>query len=194
LIFKPGKTDFCSISNLRRNTGEARFHTIIPFGEGCDASLHFNPANAVNAQRRCPPVEGLRASLSLALSGCFHAGVFRSRAVPVRFVDSGHRAAAYEDREGALWLGTENSGVTRYYRGRFTTYTTQHGLASNKGGFWSVNDQRLYRFVNGRLTLWTRREALPNSNIHSVAEDQKGALWLATDNAGVIKIENGRVA
>jgi signal transduction histidine kinase/ligand-binding sensor domain-containing protein len=37
----------------------------------------------------------------------------------------------YQDGQGDLWSITENSGLTRLQRGRFTTYTTAHGLPTN---------------------------------------------------------------
>ncbi len=37
----------------------------------------------------------------------------------------------YLDAKGDLWFGTEDSGVTRYHHGSFTTYTTAQGLPSN---------------------------------------------------------------
>ena len=37
----------------------------------------------------------------------------------------------YEDAQGDLWASTENTGLTRLHQGRFTTYTTEHGLAKN---------------------------------------------------------------
>ncbi len=37
----------------------------------------------------------------------------------------------YEDGQGDLWASTENSGLTRLQQGRFTTYTTAHGLSDN---------------------------------------------------------------
>ena len=161
-------------------------------------------------------------------------------------IESNRFTELYEDLNGALWLGTENSGLTRYYRGEFTTYTTQNGLSSNvirgvfgdqdgnvsvlsgekvmrwangqfrhdaphifsihahcgqtvfhrnnRGGVWCVSHSSLSRFVNGRLTSWTRQDGLPSLNISAVAEDSKGTLWVATRDAGLVKIEAGRVA
>jgi signal transduction histidine kinase/ligand-binding sensor domain-containing protein len=37
----------------------------------------------------------------------------------------------YEDGDGDLWAGTESSGLARLHEGRFTTYTTVHGLPNN---------------------------------------------------------------
>ncbi|MGH9841277.1 MAG: sensor histidine kinase [Blastocatellia bacterium] len=160
-------------------------------------------------------------------------------------INSNRFIALYEDREGALWLGTENGGVTRYHRGSFTTYTTQHGLPGNvvsgvsgdkdgnvwllldsrvtrwangqftpavsfhhtnqlgdgltviqpdkQGGLWGADKSALSRFTGGRLTKWTRQDGLPSLNIYSVAADGQGALWAATRDAGLLKIESGRV-
>ena len=39
--------------------------------------------------------------------------------------------AVYESRDGSVWAGTLNGGVSKFKDGRFTTYTTTNGLASN---------------------------------------------------------------
>src|SRR5260370_3755324 len=37
----------------------------------------------------------------------------------------------YETRDGSVWTGTLNGGVSNFKDGHFTTYTTNNGLASN---------------------------------------------------------------
>jgi ligand-binding sensor domain-containing protein/signal transduction histidine kinase len=37
----------------------------------------------------------------------------------------------YEDRDGGLWICTEDGGLTRFFNGAFTTYTTEQGLPHN---------------------------------------------------------------
>ena len=37
----------------------------------------------------------------------------------------------FVDHNNDLWLGTEDSGITRYHRGTFTTFTSADGLANN---------------------------------------------------------------
>ena len=160
-------------------------------------------------------------------------------------IQSNRFTGLYEDPSGALWMGTENSGLTRYYRGEFSTYTTQHGLPSNvirgvfidhdgnawalsgeklvrwtgrefqpaaphtfaidtrcgqtildrdhRGGFWCLNDSGLSLFVDGQLTNVTRENGLPSLNVSGVAVDPHGALWVATEDAGLVRIEGGRV-
>jgi signal transduction histidine kinase/streptogramin lyase len=56
-----------------------------------------------------------------------------------------------------------------------------------------VNQAGLHRFAHGRLTSWTRQDGLPSLNIHPVAEDQHGTIWVATRDAGLARIKDGKV-
>ena len=40
--------------------------------------------------------------------------------------------AVYQDREGALWVGTSDGGVNRLKDGKITIYKTKDGLADNQ--------------------------------------------------------------
>jgi signal transduction histidine kinase/ligand-binding sensor domain-containing protein len=42
-------------------------------------------------------------------------------------ISSNRFTALYQDQQGDLWLGTENSGVTRCHHGRFETWTADQG-------------------------------------------------------------------
>ncbi|MEJ7713543.1 MAG: two-component regulator propeller domain-containing protein [Pyrinomonadaceae bacterium] len=46
-------------------------------------------------------------------------------------IKSNRLTALFEDRAGDLWFGTEDSGLTRYRDGTFTTYTTSEGMPGN---------------------------------------------------------------
>jgi len=46
-------------------------------------------------------------------------------------INSNRFDSLFEDRNGGLWFGTQDGGVTRYRHGSFTTYTTQNGLLHN---------------------------------------------------------------
>jgi hypothetical protein len=57
--------------------------------------------------------------------------------------------------DGDLWAGTEGSGVTHYHQGRFTTYTTQDGLLSDKvDGISADNQGNLWVLAHGYLNQW----------------------------------------
>jgi ligand-binding sensor domain-containing protein len=47
--------------------------------------------------------------------------------------------ALYEDQDGALWIGTYDSGLGRLKDGKFTRYTTREGLF-NDGVFQILED------------------------------------------------------
>ena len=59
------------------------------------------------------------------------------------------------------------------------------------GGFWGVDKTTFHRFARGRLTSWT---GLPSLNIHAVAEDRHGDVWVATRDTGLARIKDGKVA
>ena len=81
------------------------------------------------------------------------------------------RYAVYESRDGSVWAGTLNSGVSKFKDGRFTTYTTANGLASNTisailetrdGGMWFATPNGLSSFSNGQWRTYTTVEGLPS--------------------------------
>src|SRR5262245_17324296 len=45
-------------------------------------------------------------------------------------ITSNRFLSLYEDVDGALWIGTEDGGLTHYSNGRFRTYTVDDGLPS----------------------------------------------------------------
>ena len=66
----------------------------------------------------------------------------------------------FEDAQGDLWASTENSGLTRLRQGRFTTYTTEHGLPNNyifslggdgQGNLLIFYSFGLFRWLDGRF-------------------------------------------
>ncbi len=51
--------------------------------------------------------------------------------VNTKGINSNRFRCMYEDRDGTLWIGTEEGGLTRYRDGTFKSYTTQDGLPHN---------------------------------------------------------------
>jgi signal transduction histidine kinase/ligand-binding sensor domain-containing protein len=72
----------------------------------------------------------------------------------------------YEDGQGDLWAHTENSGLTRLQHGRFTTYTTAHGLPANTiesiGGDGQGN---LLMFFGSRPFRWFEDQFQPADDL-----------------------------
>jgi signal transduction histidine kinase len=60
----------------------------------------------------------------------------------------------YEDREGALWIGTRRSGLRRFKDGKFTSYSTREGLFDDcifqvledgRGNLWMSSPRGVFR-------------------------------------------------
>jgi signal transduction histidine kinase/ligand-binding sensor domain-containing protein len=76
-------------------------------------------------------------------------------------INSNRFISLYEDRNGDLWMGTEDGGVTRRQKGKFTSYTTEHGLpdlynpvvfGDDSGGVWVFSGSRLAQWADGKFT------------------------------------------
>ena len=97
--------------------------------------------------------------------------------------------AVYESRDGSVWAGTLNGGVSKFKDGHFTTYTTTNGLASNTvssiletrdGAMWFATPSGLSSFSNGQWRTYTTVEGLPSPEVNCLFEDSSGTLWSGT--------------
>jgi signal transduction histidine kinase/ligand-binding sensor domain-containing protein len=95
----------------------------------------------------------------------------------------------YESRDGSVWAGTLNGGVSKFRDGRFTTYTMTSGLASNTvssiletrdGAMWFATPSGLTSLSNGQWRTYTTLEGLPSPEINCLFEDSSGILWSGT--------------
>jgi PAS domain S-box-containing protein len=97
--------------------------------------------------------------------------------------------AVYESRDGSVWAGTLNGGVSKFKDGHFATYTTTNGLASNTvssiletrdGAMWFATPTGLSSFSNGQWRTYTTVEGLPSPEVNCLFEDSSGTLWSGT--------------
>ncbi len=107
-------------------------------------------------------------------------------------IGNSHITALWEDRAGALWIGTAGGGLTQLRGGKFTRFTTRDGLAENyvtalcedrDGAIWVGTFSRgLSRWQNGRWTaVGTGEGGLPNAHVQALAADRHGHLWVGMD-------------
>src|SRR5277367_6143267 len=108
--------------------------------------------------------------------------------------------AVYESRDGSVWAGTLNGGVSKFKDGQFTTYTTTNGLASNTvssilethdGAMWFATPGGLSSFSKGQWRTYTTIEGLPSPEVNCLFEDSSGTLWSGT-SAGLAFFASNR--
>ncbi|HEY6509038.1 MAG TPA: two-component regulator propeller domain-containing protein [Vicinamibacterales bacterium] len=105
--------------------------------------------------------------------------------------------------EGALWLGTE-TGLVRFDGIRFVPFgdlrqgqlpsgAVEALLRARDGSLWvgMSGPQSAARLRAGRVTLFGEAEGLPNSQVTSLYEDARGAVWAAS-LAGLYRFDGVR--
>jgi signal transduction histidine kinase len=109
--------------------------------------------------------------------------------------------AVARSRDGTVWSGTLNAGVSRFRDGRFTTYTAANGLASDTissilehsdGTMWFATPGGLSAFANNSWRTYAVRDGLPSDNVNCLFEDSTGALWIGT-LGGLAFSRSGRI-
>jgi signal transduction histidine kinase/ligand-binding sensor domain-containing protein len=110
--------------------------------------------------------------------------------------------ALFEDKAGALWIGTYGGGVVRLKDGRFRSYTAGDGLAgdtvraideSPDGALWiGTHGTGLSRLAGGAFRTFTARDGLAGDLIRAVRAARDGTVWVGT-NHGVSRLRGETV-
>ncbi|MEZ4757900.1 MAG: two-component regulator propeller domain-containing protein [Flavobacteriales bacterium] len=108
--------------------------------------------------------------------------------------------AAFQDRNGDLWFGTDGAGFLRYAGERFVTFTLKDGLCSDlvmnmttdaDGDIWlGTYDNGVCR-MDGMAQI-TTFDGLPNNTVWCGSKDDMGRLWFGT-SGGLACVVNGVV-
>ena len=95
--------------------------------------------------------------------------------------------AVYASRDGTVWSGTLNSGVSHLRNGHFINYTTANGLASNTvsaiaedvdGTMWFGTPNGLSAMSKNGWRNYTAREGLASQDVNCLLRDSSGVLWI----------------
>lgn len=109
--------------------------------------------------------------------------------------------AVHQSRDGAVWAGSVNGGLTRFKEGRFTTYTAANGLAANavtailessNGTMWFGTANGLSSLSQNNWTVYRGMDGLPPGRVNCLLEDSSGAIWIGTDN-GMAVLRSGEI-
>ena len=109
----------------------------------------------------------------------------------------------YPDRDGNLWLGTEN-GLLRFRDGQFLRHGTAEGLSSDRilsvaedreGSLWiGTSDGGLNRIKEQRIATSRCATVSPTTGCWSVFEDRRGTLWAVRRRGRCTVFPRARIA
>jgi len=192
------------------------FHLVLLLGVSQAAQAQAAPAGSRYLHKTWTTEDGLPQSSVTAIAqtrdgylwlGTF-GGLVRFDGVKFTVFDTGNSPGLrsnrviilFEDRAGALWIGTEHGGLTRYAQGRFMTFTTNDGLPDDwvhgmsddrEGALWVCTPKGIARFNQGRFTTYTV-PGLDPGIIARFQEGRDGRFWLPTKKT-LFRFENGRL-
>jgi signal transduction histidine kinase/streptogramin lyase len=96
----------------------------------------------------------------------------------------------YEDRQGNLWIGTQEAGLYRLQKQLIRSYTREQGLIDRdtyatyqdrSGALWiGAWHSGLSRFADGRFTSYTMADGLPNELVTAMFQDRESRFWVGT--------------
>ena len=106
----------------------------------------------------------------------------------------------FRDREGNVWVGTNEGGLNKFTGHAVKTYRKADGLADDfipdvyqdrAGDIWAGTfSGGVSRLHNGRFTNYTTKEGMGSNRVWAIHEDHQGNLWFGTD-AGLSLFHNG---
>ena len=109
--------------------------------------------------------------------------------------------AVHRSRDGTVWAGTLNGGVSRLQNGQFINFTTASGLVSNTifsiaedsgGGMWFATPAGISNLVKDRWRTYGSGDGLPSQSVNTLFEDSSHVLWLGTLR-GIAYVRSGEV-
>jgi len=105
------------------------------------------------------------------------------------------------DRDGGLWIGTQDQGLVHLHQGRAEVFGPSEGLSSEfvdsiledrEGNIWVATINGLDRFRDFAAVTFNENEGLSSSIVASVQASGDGSVWLGTFR-GLNKWHNGQL-
>ena len=141
-------------------------------------------------------------SRSIAKFACFRTRPLSRLPLPLPDEAAGLKPTSMlYDRDGALWIGTQDRGLIHVSRGRVDRFTKSDGLSGDfvakifedrEGNVWVATLEGLNRFRALAVPTISVRQGLSTSSVVSVLADQDGTVWLGTVN-GLNRWKDGRI-
>jgi ligand-binding sensor domain-containing protein/signal transduction histidine kinase len=109
--------------------------------------------------------------------------------------------SVFESRDGSVWAGTLNGGLSRFKEGKFTTFTSADGLPSNTvsaieessdGTMWFATPSGLTSFSEGKWQTYATQNGANSGEANCLLEGSRHNLWIGSAN-GISYLASGRV-
>jgi ligand-binding sensor domain-containing protein/serine phosphatase RsbU (regulator of sigma subunit) len=113
-----------------------------------------------------------------------------------------------QDKDGDLWFGLSEGGISRYDGRTFRTFTTKDGLPINnvrtvfedsRDNLWfgtmeyfSEKGAGVCRYDGKSFQTFTTKDGLADDAIMAIYEDDQGNMWFGTLNGGASKFDGTR--
>jgi signal transduction histidine kinase/ligand-binding sensor domain-containing protein len=106
------------------------------------------------------------------------------------------------DRDGGLWVGTQDQGIIHVRRGAVDVFARANGLSHDfvislfedrEGNIWVATLNGLDRFRDVAVTRISTQQGLSNDTVTAVQASQDGDVWLGTVN-GLNRWKDGRIS
>ncbi|MBM3237206.1 hypothetical protein FJZ31_13015 [Candidatus Poribacteria bacterium] len=104
-----------------------------------------------------------------------------------------------QDKEGAIWVGTQLGGASRFDGKSWKTFTQKDGLANNfvpdiiqdkEGAIWfGTGDSGVSRYDGKRWKTYTQKDGLASNAVLALMQDKEGTLWFGTMDGGVSRFD-----
>ena len=104
------------------------------------------------------------------------------------------------DREGGLWIGTQDQGLIHVKDGQSDTFTQADGLSGNiacslfedrEGTIWFGSSKGVDRFRRLPVTTLSSRQGVPHELTTAIVATTDGSMWVATRD-GLARWKGGR--
>ncbi len=104
------------------------------------------------------------------------------------------------DRDGGLWIGTNQRGLIHVHQGRTDVFTAESGLSGNiiaglfedrEGNIWVSTAGGLDRFRELPVTTVSTKQGLSSDDVRSVIATTDGSTWIATRD-GLTRWQKGQ--
>jgi ligand-binding sensor domain-containing protein/signal transduction histidine kinase len=166
----------------------------------------WNPSPPKRYAMPDPEIRALIEDENGALLIALRSGVTRfvdgeARAYPLPGAGRFKPTHLLRDRNGGLWIGTQERGLVHVHKGRTDLFAQSDGLSGDfvaslfedrEGNIWVATSDGLDRFRDFAVPRISVKQGLSNANVTSVLADRDGSVWLGTFD-GLNKWNDGEI-